>query len=111
MAGFREVVKVNKYLQSYTDIIDDVHFESFALLENRGVFWQKCFFVITQSTRQSGSAIAHIETILLSTDTSIFALMRINVSNFAPTQVALELFVERLYIHGAYTCAHATRSQ
>ena len=63
-AGLREVLKVNKYSQSYKDM-GDVHFEPF-VLESGGVFgvraqevFQRICDLITQSTGQSGSAIAH----------------------------------------------------
>ena len=57
-------MKVNKYSQSYKDM-GDVHFEPF-VLESGGVFgvraqkvFQRICDLITQSTGQSGSAIAH----------------------------------------------------
>ena len=63
-AGLRESMKVNKYSQSYKDM-GDVHFEPF-VLESGGVFgvraqevFRRICDLITQSTGQSGSAIAH----------------------------------------------------
>ena len=63
-AGLRETMKVNKYSQSYKDM-GDVHFEPF-VLESGGVFgvraqevFRRICDLITQSTGQSGSAIAH----------------------------------------------------
>ena len=63
-AGAREVMKVKKYSQSYKDM-GDVHFEPF-VLESGGVFgvraqevFRRICDLITQSTGQSGSAIAH----------------------------------------------------
>ena len=63
-AGAREVMKVNKYSQSYKDM-GDVHFEPF-VLESGGAFgvraqevFRRICDLITQSTGQSGSAIAH----------------------------------------------------
>jgi len=63
-AGLRETMKVNKYSQPYKDM-GDVHFEPF-VLESGGVFgvraqevFRRICDLITQSTGQSGSAIAH----------------------------------------------------
>ena len=63
-AGLREVLKVNKYSAAYKEM-DDIHFEPF-VLESGGVFGERAQEVfrricdlITQSTGQSGSAIAH----------------------------------------------------
>ena len=63
-AGLREVLKVNKYSAAYKEM-DDIHFEPF-VLESGGVFGERAQEVfrricdlITHSTGQSGSAIAH----------------------------------------------------
>ena len=63
-AGLREIMKVTKYSQSYKDM-GDIHFEPF-VLESGGVFgvraqevFRRICELITQSTGQSGSAIAH----------------------------------------------------
>jgi hypothetical protein len=63
-AGLREAMKVNKYLQPYKDM-GDVHFEPF-VLESGGIFgvraqevFRRICDLITQSTGQRGSAIAH----------------------------------------------------
>ena len=63
-AGLREVMKVNKYFHAYKEM-DDIHFELF-VLESGGVFgvraqevFRRICDLITQSTGQRGSAIAH----------------------------------------------------
>ena len=63
-AGLREVMKVNKYFHAYKEM-DDIHFEPF-VLESGGVFgvraqevFRRICDLITQSTGQRGSAIAH----------------------------------------------------